>query len=113
MIIRGIKVNDCSVPMQVQICQGRIEVARGLLLRPRLDENSAMLLPHCRAVHSCGMVYAIDVLFCDASGHLLKVVERLQPWRFAACRSAAQVWELCGGNFVRQAWKLGDRICPC
>ncbi len=99
--------------MQVHVCETRLERGRGLLLRRRLDAETAYMLPRCRAVHTFGMHYRIDVLFCDAEGRILSIRESLGPCRVAAEPAASHVWELDAGTARRWGWSVGDRILPC
>ena len=41
---------------------------------------------------------SFDVVFVDRAGRVLKIVERLKPWRMAASLRAYAVVELAGGN---------------
>lgn len=99
--------------MQVHVCESRFERGRGLLLRRRPDEETAYLLPECHAVHTIGMHYRIDVLFCDEEGRILSIRERLGPCRIARQGGARHVWELVAGAARRWGWQVGDRIRPC
>ncbi len=99
--------------VQVKVCQTRLERGRGLLLRPRLDQETALMLPHCRAVHTIGMHYRIDVLFCDAEGRIVSIHEGVRPCRIARDARASHVWELDAGTARRWGWAVGDRILPC
>ncbi len=56
--------------------------ARGLLLRRPPEPGWALLLHPCRQVHTFGMRYPIDAVFCD---ELFRVVgvETLRPWRMS------------------------------
>jgi uncharacterized membrane protein (UPF0127 family) len=99
--------------MQVHVCENRLERGRGLLLRRRLDAETAWMLPRCRAVHTIGMHYRIDVLFCDEEGRILSIRENLAPCRIARDPAAAHVWELDAGSVRRWGWAVGDRILPC
>ncbi|HET9644229.1 MAG TPA: DUF192 domain-containing protein [Burkholderiaceae bacterium] len=80
---------------------------RGLLARPPLQAGEAMYLAPCVSVHTCFMRYAIDVVFLDRAGRVLKVVEDLQPWRFAACSGAHATMELRAGQWRRHCERLG------
>jgi uncharacterized membrane protein (UPF0127 family) len=99
--------------MQVDVCETRFERGRGLLLRPRLDGETALMLPRCRAIHTIGMHYAIDVLFCDGRGRILSIHEKVGPCRIVRNQEARHVWELASGCARRWGWCVGDRIRPC
>lgn len=113
MMVCRVEHNRRRLPMQVHVCESRVERGRGLLLRPRPDIRTAWLLQDCRAVHTIGMPYALDVLFCDADGRILRIVPSLRPCRFARDARAAQVWELCAGAASHWGWRVGDAIQPC
>lgn len=68
---------------------------RGLLCRARPPGRRTGLwfLP-CRAVHTWGMRYAIDVAFIDAWGRVLHIVRNVRPGRVVWCRRARSVIEL-------------------
>jgi hypothetical protein len=70
----------------------------GLLARRRLSRGEALLLAPCASVHTCFMRYAIDVVFLNRRGRVLKVVERLPPWRWTGCRGAHATLELRAGQ---------------
>jgi uncharacterized protein len=70
----------------------------GLIARPRLRDGQALVLAPCSSVHTCFMRYAIDVVFIDGEGRVLKLVERLEPWRAAGCRRAHAAIELGAGQ---------------
>jgi uncharacterized membrane protein (UPF0127 family) len=56
---------------------------RGLLGLPRLRPGQALVLARARQVHTFGMRYAIDVLFCDRAAKVLWVATSLSPWRMS------------------------------
>lgn len=79
---------------------------RGLLLRPALREGEGICLAPCRAVHTLGMAVAIDVVFLDAHGAVLRLVPSLPPGRMALCLRAAMTIELPAGYCRRHAgWR--------
>ncbi|MDO9323136.1 MAG: DUF192 domain-containing protein [Pseudomonas sp.] len=86
--------------------------ARGLLARPLPDPGYGLWLKPCSAVHCWFMGYAIDVLFLDAQGRVIKICSALKPWRMAACPGARSVIELAAGETQRLSIKEGDQ-CIC
>ncbi|PJM89118.1 hypothetical protein CV044_11450 [Achromobacter ruhlandii] len=70
---------------------------RGLLGRPPPGPRSGILLAPCRAVHTFGMRYAIDVAFVSRDGCVLKVCRALPPRRIASCLGAVAVVEVRAG----------------
>jgi hypothetical protein len=79
----------------------------GLLGQPMLKPGEALWLAPCRAVHTCGMGYAIDVVFVSARGRILRIVPGLVPMRGALCLRAFGVAELRAGEAARLGWHVG------
>ncbi len=82
--------------------------ARGLLGRPQPLPDQGIWLKPCNAVHCWFMGYAIDVLFLDGQGRVLRIQHRLQPWSMAGCRGARSVVELAAGEVQRLKINEGD-----
>ena len=86
------------------------ERARGLLGRPRLAADEALLIERCSSVHTFGMRYAIDLAFLDRDGKVLRVVERVRPLRFAARFGARTTLEMAPGAAAALGLRPGDRL---
>jgi uncharacterized membrane protein (UPF0127 family) len=57
------------------------------------------------------MRFAIDAVFVDASGRVVRAAERLRPWTPAvAARGARDVVELPPGTIARTRTQAGDVI---
>jgi uncharacterized membrane protein (UPF0127 family) len=83
------------------------ERMRGLLGRDGLD--GAILLTHCRSVHTLGMRFPIDVAFLNRTGKVVAVVAPMRPWRLGRSRlRARQVLEAEAGTFERWKLAVGD-----
>jgi uncharacterized protein len=83
---------------------------RGLLGRPAPAAGEALWLRPCRSIHTIGMRYAIDVLFLDRHGTVLRARRDLPPGRLAfAPRGAASVLE-CGGGSIPPDTAPGWRV---
>ena len=81
-------------------CSGAASCARGhgILIRPTWS------------VHTAFMRFAIDVVFLDADLTVLKIAQRLRPWRAAFRRRAHQALELRAGECERLGLRVGDRL---
>ena len=99
----------------VEVAMTRTERRRGLLGRRSLDVSAALMLSPCVAVHTAFMHFAIDVVFVDRGGKVVRIVEQLQPWRVAACGHARTVIEWAGGTVRARDVLVGDRLslAPC
>ena len=66
-----------------------------------LDEDCAqggLFLPGCRAVHTFGMRFRMDVFLLAADGSLLRFAEAVRPYRCLFCGAADSVLELPAAN---------------
>ncbi|MGB3288667.1 MAG: DUF192 domain-containing protein [Burkholderiaceae bacterium] len=82
----------------------RLTVARtfrqrllGLHARSGLPWHQGLCIRPCKAVHTAGLAYSIDVVFLDRRLRVVKQVDKLPPWRLAICLKAACVVELPAG----------------
>lgn len=110
MITMRVELNRRRLRLLVDVCETGLERARGLLLRRPPGPQQALLIPRCHAVHTVGLWYPIDIVFCDAQGTVLGVVPRLPPWRMARFRGASAVWELPAGTAEALPLRVGDRL---
>jgi uncharacterized membrane protein (UPF0127 family) len=62
-------------------------------LRP-LPPGIGLLLPRTRSVHTLGMRFALDLVWLDGDGRVVRVDRAVPPWRAHGCRAASQVVEL-------------------
>lgn len=85
--------------------------ARGLLGRPSLADGDGLILRPCKAIHTWGMGYPIDVAFLDRSGRVVASYERIGPNRRTAWHSGADsALELPAGALGRASVAVGDLI---
>jgi uncharacterized membrane protein (UPF0127 family) len=76
---------------------------RGLAGLAELPDAWALHLPRCRSVHTFGMRFALDLIWLDRDGAVVRVDERVPPRRVRGCRRAADVVEVaagCAGTFL-------------
>ena len=97
-------------PLPAQELPGglRVHEARGLRARRRglagledLDADHALRSGHCRAVHTFGMRFALDLVWLAADGSVVGVDREVPPRRHRWCRRAAAVVETKGGESAR------------
>jgi len=98
---RGVRGNRCT---------SFIERAIGLLGRPVLDLTEALWIAPCPSVHTLGMRYPIDVIFCDGDGRIVRIVENLQPDRVASAKGARHTCEMLAGAARTIGLNAGDRL---
>jgi len=66
----------------------------GLAWLCALPENTGLLLPRTRSIHTVGMRFALDLVWLDREGRVLRVDRGVRPWRVRSCRAAQAVVEL-------------------
>lgn len=77
--------------------------ARGLAGLQQLAPHHALLLEPCRSVHTIGMRFALDLLWLDARGALVRIDRDVAPRRLRGCRAARAVLECNAGEGERYA----------
>jgi uncharacterized protein len=65
----------------------------GLALLDDLPHDHAVLIPHCRSVHTLGMRFALDLTWLDADGRVVRVDRDVGPRQIRSCRAARAVLE--------------------
>ena len=83
----------------------------GLMGRRALPEGGALLITPCSSVQTSLMRFAIDVVFLDRDGQVVKVVSGLKPYRAAlGGRGAHSALELPAGAAAHCGITVGDRL---
>jgi uncharacterized protein len=80
--------------MEVRTARG---LGRLIGLALRRDRGVALLLPRCRSVHTFGMRFALDLVWLDGAGEVVRVDRGVPPWRVRSCRCARSVLEVSAG----------------
>ena len=99
-----------TISSSVEVAATRRTRRRGLLGRDGMDPSEALILSPCFAIHTAFMRFAIDVIFVDARGRVLKIVHELGPWRLAIAPRAHAVIELAAGSLNARELKVGDSV---
>lgn len=82
--------------------------ACGLLGRSGLEPGDGMLIDAAPSVHTFFMRFPIDVVFLDRDWKVVRVVDRLRPWRVAGARRAVAALELPAGAAAEAGIEEGD-----
>ena len=95
----------------IQVAGTFWERLRGLMGRSSLDEGEAMLFERARQVHTFGMRFPLDVVFCDRDWSVVHVVQVMRPNRVTRLIPVSYfVVELAAG--VSAGLRKGDRLLP-
>ena len=90
--------------------------SRGLLGRDGLEPGAGMRFENSRFtpmmwMHMFFMRFAIDIVFLDRAGRVLKVDRNLKPWRVSSIVFGARIaLELPAGASAASATERGDQI---
>ncbi len=83
---------------------------RGLLGRRSLEPGEGILLRPAGSIHTAFMRFAIDAVFVDADGCVVRVVDSIPPWRAAGAKGAKAVVELPAGAAASAGLRAGERL---
>lgn len=87
------------------------ERMKGLLGRDGLGSGEGIHIDPCNSIHTFFMRFAIDVLFLDKQGTVVRAFEGLPPWRLTRVYAGARsVVELPPGTLSATGTYEGDRI---
>lgn len=79
--------------------------------RGRLEEGEGLLITRTSSITMVFMRFAIDAVFLDRAGRVVRVAADLPPWRIAtAARGARDVLELPAGTAARTGTQAGDEL---
>src|SRR5579884_3717257 len=99
------------VATRIDVLSTFLQRAVGLLARPVLRGDEGVVMTSCRAIHTLGMRFPIDVIFADEQNRVLRVVPEVPPNRpFLSCRGAAKVIELGPGALREIEILPGDKL---
>ena len=62
-----------------------------------LPPGLGLRLPRTRSVHTVGMRFALDLIWLDAAGTVVRTDRAVPPWRVRGCRRARSVIETRSG----------------
>lgn len=96
----------------------RVEVAdswwsrlRGYLGRREPGPGEGLLLVPCRAVHTYGMGFPVDVIFLDPMGRVLAIFPEMEPWtRSPRVPGARYCLEVRAGTVDTTGTRVGDDL---
>jgi hypothetical protein len=101
-------VSDGHVLASAERATDRRTRARGLLGRTGIE--GALVIEPCRAVHTIGMKFAIDVAFLSPEGVVLKTVQMARHRIGLPVWKAHRVVEAEAGAFARWGLREGDVV---
>lgn len=88
--------------LQITYCLSTAAKMKGLLGKRSLNDGEYYVFPACRAIHTFGMRFMIDVIFCTREGIILKYCRQVAPNRIVFCKDAFFAIELLSNDFLSQ-----------
>lgn len=83
----------------------------GLLGRSGLKEGEALVIRPCTSIHTFFMGFAIDIIFVDKNGRVIKLIYSMEPFKLTGIYfKASFAIELPQGIIQATSTKKGDRI---
>ncbi len=83
----------------------------GLLGRPNLCPGEAIWISPCRALHTIGMRFPVDVIFLDCRNTVVKTAAGVSPFRVClGGRKARSAIELAVGTLGQSCTLPGDQV---
>ena len=99
-----------TVARHLELASDSAARRRGLLGRTSLADGSVLIIAPCNAIHTFFMKFAIDVVFVDRQGRVVKIHHRLKPWRIGVALGAFAALEFAAGAVGPSGMAKGDRL---
>jgi uncharacterized membrane protein (UPF0127 family) len=87
---------------------------KGLLGRIGLKPDDGIWLTPSRGIHTIGMLFAVDLIYLDASNKVIHLIEHLGPFRISPIRiKCASILELESRAIFSSNTQIGDELLIC
>jgi len=102
---------NTTLAQEAVIAGSLLKRAIGLLGKRELPDGQALIIKPCKSVHTFFMRFSVDLLFVDRGERVVKILQRLPPFRLSSiCLNADYVIELPAGKIVLTRTTINDRI---
>ena len=82
---------------------------RGLMFRKAIDDDYVLHITPCNQIHMLNMRFALDVIYLDENGRVVKIDENVQPGKICkTVRNAKSVIEMKASAASRLGIRTGD-----
>ena len=82
----------------------------GLMFRPDIHEDEALIFYNAPSIHMFFMRFPIDVLFLDSNKRIIRICDMLRPWKAVYCPPAHITIELPAQRAAEKSLKVGDNL---
>ena len=105
-----VSLNGEPTGLVADVAETGEERRRGLLGREGLSPGEGLYFAPAYLIHTIGMRFHLDLVFCDRAGRVVTVRRDVPPWRFVLCRRGHGVLELPAGGADHHGIAPGDYI---
>lgn len=82
---------------------------KGLMFVKEIDDNYALHITPCNQIHMLNMRFALDVIYLDQNGRVVRVDENVQPGKICkTVRNAKSVIEMKASAAAKLGINQGD-----
>jgi len=87
---------------------------KGRLGRLGFKPHDGIWLTPCHGIHTIGMLFAVDLIYLDASHKVIHLIENLGPFRISPIRlKCASILELQTRAIFSSNTRIGDELIIC
>ena len=103
---------SCTIAdVDVEMATGVWSRFMGLMGRRELPSGRGIFIRPCSSIHMFFMRFAIDAVFMDADGVVLRIYPGIKPWRVTrVVRKAKSCLEIPAGVTAQVGLSVGDRL---
>jgi uncharacterized membrane protein (UPF0127 family) len=106
-----LKLAGRDMPVEVALASNWGARLRGLMFAKPLLLGQGLLIVPCNSIHMMGMRGALEAVFLDKDGRVLKISPPLRPWLgMSLCRGAHAVLEWAVGEAASLGVRRGDTV---
>lgn len=80
--------NNRTVTKNAELADSFFTRFRGLMFRESISDNYALFITPCNQIHMLNMKFAIDVVYLDEAGTVIKIERNVQPGKI--CKTVKQ-----------------------
>ena len=96
---------------QIRLANTPVARLRGLLGQKEIKSNEAMWIRPCKAIHTIGLRFSIDVIFLDQKNRVIQLIPHMKKNRLTPLKiKAKSVLELFPGSIADTGTNIGDRL---
>ena len=101
----------CLDDWRIVVAKSFIQKRVGLLNHQSLATGEGLMFPRCRRVHTVGMLFSIDIVFINRTGHVIDLHPNVLPGRCITGPSGSRdILELAAGSINDLGLTLTNKI---